>query len=32
VSRESLRALGADDVFRKPVNPGELLAAVGRYC
>jgi CheY-like chemotaxis protein len=28
----ALRALGANDVFRKPADPEQLLAIVGRYC
>ncbi len=31
VSAEDVRAFGADDLLRKPVDPDELIATVSRY-
>ena len=31
VSAEDVRALGADDLLRKPVDPDELISTVSRY-
>jgi CheY-like chemotaxis protein len=32
IDAPALRALGAEDILRKPADPAELLAVVRRYC